>query len=473
MQTRYITATYEHALQYAYSRIERRGLAFDTARLQDLKAAVNQGIDSHLQQLGAAWGCFVYSGAHARRNGVKLSAAAKKDGLNIGGRKLLTFLKDKGYHIPKIAPTKQQRQAGLGHRESLSELSLRKLFAETASEEIRHLLDVAKLITLLQRYIDVILIGNTFYSNYDVAGTKTGRRASGELIFGWGGNAQNIPKYGAWAKRYRRCIIPRCGKVFLNVDQVSAEEWPVSALARNEAAIRDLAAGVNRHKRLAAFIFQRPESGISKDDIEYYLGKKSRHANNYGMKPPRMSDSLAKEGYAVTVRQCSDILDKVHQFDPSVRNVFHTYIRDEIERSMTLRAPLGRERVFFGFRANEHNGDLWNDAYAWIPQSTVGDNTGLAVLDLELAAGDASENCIVAESHDSVMQEFEPDESCISAALMRIRRAFDRRIRFDNGIEINIPIEAELGTSLSPEDFVKVKTFDKAGVCDVLQRLRR
>ena len=96
---------------------------------------------------------------------------------------------------------------------------------------------------------------------------------------------------------------------------MQAEDWPTSALANNTEALDDLKNNVDRHRKLGCLIFDLPwdyytDSGW-KDSIERYMGKKTRHASNYGMRANTMSDSLAKEGHSVTPDQCKAILEKV------------------------------------------------------------------------------------------------------------------------------------------------------------------
>ena len=133
---------------------------------------------------------------------------------------------------------------------------------------------------------------------------------------------------------------------------MQAEDWPTSALANNTEALDDLKNNVDRHRKLGCLIFDLPwdyytDSGW-KDSIERYMGKKTRHASNYGMRANTMSDSLAKEGHSVTPDQCKAILEKVNKHDPSVEHVFHKYIKDCLYANRTLRTPFGRERIFFG-----------------------------------------------------------------------------------------------------------------------------
>jgi hypothetical protein len=168
-----------------------------------------------------------------------------------------------------------------------------------------------------------------------------------------------------------------------------------------------------------------------------------------------MSDSLAKEGHSLTPVQCSAILAKVNAADPSVDQVFHKYIKDRLYAERKLSTPFGRERYFFGLRAGEagSNNKIFNEAFSYIPQSTVGDNTGFAVFNLE-TGNDKTRGHILQECHDSIMQEINDNVDTIWDHIQETKKAFDRTIRFHNGIEVRIPIEGEIGY-----DFAESVTF--------------
>jgi hypothetical protein len=54
---------------------------------------------------------------------------------------------------------------------------------------------------------------------------------------------------------------------------------------------------------------------------------------------------------------------------PNIRGVFHVETQNQLRKNRTLTNPFGRRRVFLG----RWGGDLFREAYAFIPQSTVGD----------------------------------------------------------------------------------------------------
>ena len=397
-------------------------------------------------------------------------------------------MRDIGYNIPKI--TKKNVEGEYEQKFSVGELALQKMLTEnqfnfpTGDPAIRAILKVRELGKILSVYLSSRLLprfedkewNHYFLSIYNVAGTLTGRRTSRKHTFGFGNNAQNFPKHSEVAHFFREVLIPRPGNIFLFVDQVQAEEWPVSALSQNITALSELSSGVDRHSKLASAIFDErippkssPEWNESSHGLKRYLGKKIKHARNYGMRAKRMSESLAQEGFCVTQPVCQMLLDKAASIDPSVDSVFHKYVIDELSNSHLLRTPFGRERLFIGVRPNADNSSLFNEAYSYIPQSTVGDNTGFAVYALESVLS-SERRAIIQEGHDSIVQDIPNEESTILRYLERTRKAFERKIRFHNGIEIEIPIEAEIGYDF--EDTVSLKTMDAAGLRSAMEKLQ-
>jgi DNA polymerase I-like protein with 3'-5' exonuclease and polymerase domains len=460
-----IGAEYLGRLQAVYHKIDSRGILVSEPRLKQARKQINSEIHKNLDIIKTIWGCHVYIGAD-NDDGTDTSVNLNSSS---GKRTPLAKMKALGYDIPKV-PSKDE-DGNYVSKESLAELVLQKMLSTNqfgtpgGDPVIKSMLSIRELVTLKNRYINANLFNvgtqRLYLTNYNAAGTTTGRRSSRKHTFGFGNNAQNFPKHGILAKIYRRCLIARPGKIFLMVDQMQAEDWPVSALANNLEALHDLSTGVDRHKKLAMAIFNLAADHYTekewKDSIERYLGKKTRHANNYGMRGNTMSDSLAKEGQSLSASACQSILDKTNAIDPSVQGVFHKYVEAELYKNRILRTPFGRERQFFGLRPGDNSGNqkIFREAYSHIPQSTVGDNTGFAVYNLEWGTGDEiGVGDIIQEGHDSIVQEKDDNVETLWNSIQETIKAFDREIKFHNGITLKIPVEGEIGY-----DFYKTVTF--------------
>ena len=493
MQPNRITSDYLHQLQRVYCNIGDRGIRVDFDKVNENKLKIKQRIKDQLIIPSQQWGCTVYVGASNDPgkgiNAVNLNSTQ-------GDRALLNKMKEIGYNIPKI--TKKNEDGEYEQKYSTGELALQKMLVENkfnfpgGDPAIRAILKVRELGKILSVYLSSRLLprcedeGWSYYflSNYNVAGTLTQRRTSRKHTFGFGNNAQNFPHHSESASFFRECLIPRRGGIFLFVDQIQAEEWPVSALSSNFAALTQLETNklydkklqeLIGHSELASRVFDElipwkssPQWNEQVHGMKRYLGKKIKHARNYGMKKKRMSESLAQEGFCVNEAMCEILLNKAAQVDPTVDSVFHEYVKKELSEHHLLKGPFGWERMFIGARPNADNNSLFNEAYSWIPQHTVGANTGFSVYDLE-SVYPYKERRIVQEGHDSIVQDIPNERDTILSYMQRTVKAFERKIKFHNGIEIEIPIEAEIGYDF--ETTVSLDNMDEAGLDKALSKL--
>lgn len=482
MQDR-ITSSYEHALQAAYYAIGNRGICVSTDRLVESRAIVAAEISRQLAIASNLWGCKVFIGAVNAPKESKDTPFSGAVNLNAtqGKYKLLDKLKGLGYEVPTVS--KKNEDGEWESKESTEELVLRKILLRDqfnypgGDPAIKAILKVREFAKLQSTYLNASLYSKGsevfFLSNYNVAGTVTGRRSSRSHTFGYGGNAQNFPKHSDVADLARKCFIARPGNIFLMVDQISAEDWPVSALSENHVALAELRAGVDRHTKLASDLFNLPISSRGKKEwkksIERHLGKKTRHATNYDERANMMSESLIKEGFFYPVSQCQMLLDRMGKIDPNVKNVFHKWVRQQVSVNHTLITPFGRERQFLSARPNDENSSVFKEAYAYIPQSTIGDNTGFTVLKLE-SDYQLSEREIVQEGHDSIVQDIGDSAENVYNRLLRTEHCFKRKIVFHNGITVEIPIEAEVAYDFNTT--VKIKDFSRAGVKQAIEELK-
>ncbi len=475
-----VTSSYEHRLQAIYYEIGNRGIRVNAAKLKDARAFVSAELNRNLGIASNQWGVRLYVGdANNPNAGLKKSDTSRIEAYNLnsssGEFSVLKLLTRLGYTVPKISV--RNAEGEYEGKYSTNELALQRILRDNqfnypnGDPAIKAILSVRELSKLSNSYINSRLYKSVdgecfFLSGYNVAGTLTGRRASRKHTFNFGNNGQNLPKHGATAKVFKECLVARKGCIFISVDQKSAEEWPVSALAENYEAIKQMQTGVNRHIKRAVFIFSIPEHARTesqwKDSIEYYLGKKTGHANNYGMKKDRMSQSLIQEGHWFSVDYCGVCLDRLNALEPNTKGVFHKYVQDTLYNCGILTTPFGRERQFMGIRPDDYNTKLFNEAFAYIPQSTVGDNNGFAVAHISTSGLPLSNRFIIQESHDSVIQDVPDNLDVMWKCLDNTIAAYDRTITFHNGIRVQIPVEAEIGYDL--HNMVKVKDLSYDGL---------
>lgn len=429
---------YEQRLASAFYAIEKRGVLVDKTKLAELASHINQEL---LKSCTIITQQTKKATVASKEAGEKLRKDLQKPDLPIFNLnapiQVITELKALGLKIPK--------KRGTGKESSDAE-TLETLYAATGNATLKEILRVRELNKIKGTYVEAKLLDDVLYCSYVVTGTVTGRRSSRTNLHGYGTNLQNQPKHSDLGAKYRKCLVARPGKIYISCDQISAEDWLVQGIIADQSGDRRgldelLNPAIDRHTKLACFLFAKPASDCHKKSVERFLGKKTRHAGNYDMRANRMSSVMAQEGFTINEKTCDYLLGKFHEFDPGIRTVFHQYIQQELSSTRRLRTPLGRERYFMALRTHTDNTKIFKEAYSYIPQSTVGDNTGLAILYIE----DEWPGIVLMDTHDAVTCEVNDTDEDVIKAMELMSRAFDREIVFPNGLVLKIPIEFELG----------------------------
>jgi DNA polymerase I-like protein with 3'-5' exonuclease and polymerase domains len=459
---------YEMPLARAFHEIDRRGILVSEERLDKFKLHLKTELQDACQKIEAVVNLPVIpkggKGVKTPKGTLNLSSVPSLK------RVLVDVLKIK---LKKDFKSKQ---------DSTGEEALNEAYAATGNPVLKEILRVRELNKINGTYAHATLLDSILYTSYTVTGTKTGRRSSRETPFTAssghkiGTNMQNLPKQSDLGKLFRECLIARPGKIFLSSDQSQAEDWIVcaiiAAVSGSTKGLDELRNGIDRHRRLATQIFNKTEDECKKGTMFRFMGKKTRHAGNYGMQASMMSSSLAKEGFSLSKRYCEVLLDKFHSFEPEIRNSFQQSIENIIRTTRYLQTPVGRGMYFFGLRPNADNSKIFKEGFAYIPQSTVGDNTGLAVLHCETN----SPGLVVMDGHDSITIEIDDDIDSILEGIDLLTESFNREFDFGNGVKIKIPIEFELGYDLKNEEEFspnKCRGNVKTGLQAILNTLRQ
>src|SRR5215469_6632464 len=297
---------YEMPLARVFNRIDQRGILVDRDRLDAFKTHLNTELTKKCLEIENQIGLKVVP---KQPKGVKTPTGT----LNISSPQQLKDVLMNKLKIKLKIDWKTKK-------ETTGEEALNEAYAKTANPILKDILTIRELNKIKGTYAEATLLDSVLYTSYSATGTVTGRRASRETIFTSGSghaigtNVQNLPKQSELGKLFRECLIARPGMVLLSCDQAQAEDWIVSGIIADVSGdtkgLDELKAGTDRHRRLAMQIFQKPESECLKGTMFRYMGKKTRHAGNYGMTAPRMSVELAKEGFSLTQMYCESLLER-------------------------------------------------------------------------------------------------------------------------------------------------------------------
>jgi DNA polymerase-1 len=177
-----------------------------------------------------------------------------------------------------------------------------------------------------------------------------------------------------WPHDLLNYLLPDPDHIYYSFDLAQAENRIVAYVGKVTPMIDAFENNKDLHNLTAGLIFNKHPDTISSEDgsctlgngkhSERFWGKKTIHGLNYdfGYK----SFSLL---YEVSERDSKQMVEKYHSSYPGVRNNFHTYIRKCLAENRTLTNLMGRRTLFL----DEWGDALFKEAYACIPQGTVGD----------------------------------------------------------------------------------------------------
>ena len=130
------------------------------------------------------------------------------------------------------------------------------------------------------------------------------------------------------------------------------------------------------------------------------------------------------------------LLQKYFDTFPKIK-AWHLQIQQRLGKSRTMITPIGRKRTFFGLWGDQ----LFREAYAFVPQSTVADVLNLAMIRFADMVTDVEAELML-QIHDAfVVQCY---EEFILQTVKKLKEAFAIPI-YINGRTFTIPVEMKMG----------------------------
>lgn len=249
------------------------------------------------------------------------------------------------------------------------------------------------------------------------------------------------------------------GYILVQLDSSQAEARVCSLLANDEKML-SLYDTHDIHALTASWFFGGDENKYSKKVLgfecpERFIGKTLRHAGERGAKKRRASIEVNtsarkyKVPLKITEAQAEAALNIFHRMCPNIEGVYFNSVIEALKNNKrTLYAPLpygvespvGPPRTFF-----ERWGDeLFRQAYSYIPQRAVTDNTKAAGIRIKKRFSLAR---IVAESHDALLfmvHENQLDDF-LPIAVQEMERPLNFSVCTIQRHELVIPAEVEVG----------------------------
>lgn len=328
------------------------------------------------------------------------------------------------------------------------EEALQSVLALDSSGLVALALRYAKLATMAEIYERIAPdASGHVHTVYNPAGTYTGRFSSQAAFYvDHSTNLQNLPGADEGKRNplyaVRDCIVPDDNEVLVEGDLSQAEARVVACLTRDDDLLEQWQNPQwDAHRWTAARIYACAESAVT--PTQRYIGKRSRHALNYGEGPTKFWRVVNADaditGTAITLPEAKRIHKAYHTLHPNLDRVWW----NDVERKLLADEPLvtcfGRQ-CRFSPRLDPITGavdaDTLRAAIAYEPQATVTQIAKLALLEMFRAENGAWR--VLHEQHDSVLLGVRRDR--LHHAARTLKRAMEREITV-NGYRLTIPCE--------------------------------
>lgn len=475
------TYNFSRELQGPILEMTVRGLLVDQHRRYEVLADVRDGIARLADNLD-----------RIIREGIGTSVSWRSPA------QLMTLL----YDVLGIPAKKKRGPRGMVrtvNREALEHLSANYLLAEPICVHLLALRDLDKKRQLLETGIDS---DGRMRTNFNIAGTNTGRLASAISDFGTGTNLQNIDR------ELRSIFVADPGYKFANLDLEQADARNVGAICWNlfvqshgesfAGAYLDACESGDLHTTVCRMAWANLGWGADPatfrgvaDQIAYRslsyrdLAKKLGHGTNYFGTPRTMARHTK-----VNTRTIEEFQQNYFAAFPAIGSFernrhdlpnWHNRVRRSLKEDSYLTTLLGRRRYFFG-RWNDD--DTLRGAIAYEPQSLTVDEIDMGLLRLFRAR----RVHLLVQVHDSILIQFpeEQENEIVPWALETIRT----HIPLEKGRDFVVPTEAKVGFNWgdynetnNPDGIKKWRTGDsrkrsasptnQSGYTPLLERLDR
>lgn len=236
-------------------------------------------------------------------------------------------------------------------------------------------------------------------TSFNICGTNTYRFASRQNAFGTGLNLQNIPSGGELEDEglelpnVRSIFIPDEGREFFDIDLDSADLRIVTWESSCAWMKKQFALGNKPYIEIMKEYYQNGDMNKKSHPREYAMFKALCHGTNYLGTPQGIAPRIGLD-----VKKVAEIQEWYFALCPEIRK-WQDDIKKQVSGRRWIKNVFGYKFHFFDRVA----GNIFNEAVAWIPQSSVGCliNRAYVRIDKELPDVD-----VLLQVHDSLAGQF-------------------------------------------------------------------
>jgi DNA polymerase I len=356
------------------------------------------------------------------------------------------------YDVLRLPPVRKRNAEGK-YVTTVNRAALEKLRTYTIAEPIvNHILamrDLGKKIAFLNTEIDA---DGRIHTQFNIAGTVTGRLSSAISAFGTGTNLQNQER------RLRRVFVPDPGYKFCNIDLEQADARNMGAILYNlfgDRSYLDACNSGDLHTTVCKMVWSDlPWSGDKKEDRRiadepFYRDMSRRDTTK------RLGHGSNYLGTASTMSINTKIpLELVRSFQdlyfgrfPNIRR-WHDHVRYQLKHDRSITTLLGRKRNFFGRPDDE---SVIREAVAFEPQSLTSDEINEVLRTLWRSN---TVECLL-QVHDSILFQYKTEQETSLIPLI-LSKPFTFRVR---DIDFFVPMEAKIGWNWADVEYNKDGTI--------------
>jgi len=325
-------------------------------------------------------------------------------------------------YIELDLPPQFKRRKSIHEERKLTtdEDALNKLDRITNNPALKLILQCRKQAKSLSNFLDIKTSPkNKVHTSYNITGAATGRWSSSQsIIHPFGpGNLQNIPEAS------RSLYVAKEGYSIVRGDYVQAEAVVTVFLCLDTVLMKMFRESFGMspsqrkkshdiHKYTASIMYEIPMEAVAA--TQRRVGKTIRHALNYSAGPKVLAAELS-----ISAAQAKKLI-KLFFSKNHLLTAWHMRIQRQLQQDKTLITPMKRKRRFL----SRWGDDLFRSAYAYIPQSTIGDLLNFALAEFYFKYGD--KYSLYCQLHDALYIEVE--DSLIDQAIRDMRKVMLKEI---------------------------------------------
>ena len=264
------------------------------------------------------------------------------------------------------------------------------------------------------------------HSTFDPLATATGRLTSKDP------NVQNLPQFGDWSGRFRKCLIPRGeGRIFLSADYSQIELRVLAHLCGDEKLRGAFESGRDIHTETASWVFNVRPSLVTPDL------RRAAKAVNFGLLYGMSSHGLGQR-LGVGRNQAQAMIDRYFSSLPSVRDFLENTVLEAQRRGWT-RSLFGRIRPLSEVSmANGRGADAIRRIALNTPiQSAAADVAKLAMISYSRTKPALDgRHPLVLQVHDSLVCECPEEDVERTSGILRET--------MENAVRLSVPLTVDI-----------------------------